>query len=145
MAKSKITSKDKSKQEVIKPVPYEDEMEIIRKVKTDGTVVYQSSFGSNIKTSSISLCELFSSFLDSFAAIVNLADNDSYSDFGCALEGLIQGSKRQLEETFTFLDRTIGYIDVDFICRGNWPYRTGRIVKASVSPPEKATGGEVSL
>jgi hypothetical protein len=41
MAKSKVSSKDTPRQEVVQPIPPDKEMNIIIKVEADGTVVYQ--------------------------------------------------------------------------------------------------------
>jgi len=41
MAKSKVSSKDTPRQEVVQPIPPDKEMNIIIKVEAGGAVVYQ--------------------------------------------------------------------------------------------------------
>ena len=45
-----------------------------------------------------------------------------------------------MEEMFNMINRTIGQIEVDVIDRNSWPYRSGRVVDVSLTPPKEAEG-----
>lgn len=109
------------------------EHEIVKEALEDGTIVYRSATnGDPLVTGVIDLCSLTHGWLEKCMDLVNLLDLDLYGKFGHILELLIRTSQLELQEVHDFLERSVGFIEVETVSRGNDFCRNGRVVGVRV-------------
>lgn len=117
------------------------DFEIIKQTQQDGTVVFMHPMGEvtgeTIETDEIDLYSLNHRWLTQIQALVDMLGDDEYTTFGSICEILINNTLLELDETFSFIQRSIGHIEIGRIPRKTCCYRTDRVVQVSVKPPEK--------
>ncbi len=134
---SKSKTKDTQRQETVQPIVPDPEMGIIRKTEEDGTINYYHPIGRSTKTYKGSPYEVFDMLLNRIEAVVGLMMED---DVSFVLDGLVENSRRQMEEMFEMIGRTIGFISVHIVDRKQIAYRHGRVVGVSLEPPKSGSG-----
>ncbi len=136
MTDQTISQQNTLEQDAIQPIPPPEEMEIIREVEEDGTVVYRHPLGGDVEIYEDSPYEVYQLFLGRVSAVAGLMDNDTFGSYGFIFESLVQEGERQMEEMFKMINRTIGDIGVHVIRHNNCAYRSGRVVGVLLTPPE---------
>lgn len=136
MDKSKISQKDTPRQETVYPAIPEDEMAIIRKTDETGERSYCNSDGDHIDTYEDDLYNFLTCLFDRIDGVIHLLGDDAYNEFGYILDPIIRHAQWQLYEIFEMMSRSIGEVNIDLICRNNWPYKDGRVVGVTLEPPK---------
>jgi len=150
MANKSISKQGTEKQETVPPIIPYPEIEILRETKEDGTIVYhhpnsfKSGTDSEQEVDFKDPYDVFDDFLRRLKSFIDQMGDESYEKVGFVLEALIRDADMQLEEMFGFIHKTVGNIEVHVIGRNSWPYRTGRVVGVTVTPPKKDTDNEAS-
>lgn len=114
-----------------------DDHELVKVTQDDGKIVFKHPVGSEIETDNIDLYSFIHQWIGKCRVLVDLLNDEDYSDFGCILELILQNAEHELEEVFSFVDASIGHIRIDTVTRGSFPYRTGRVVALSLREPKE--------
>lgn len=116
-----------------------DDYEITKETQEDGAILFKHPLGREIETDDIDLYSAIHGWLNRFQTLVNLLGDDDYGAFGSIFELLIQNAESELTEIFSFVNQTIGHIQIETVSRDSFPYRTGRVVSLSVTGKESTS------
>jgi len=107
---------------------FPDDYKVIKKTKEDGTIVYEHPIGEEIETYTNSLDMMMDIIINRFDAVSRLMGAEDYDRIGFLIEALVADARREIYETFHFLNRTIGEINCVIIQKNQTIYRHGRIL-----------------
>ena len=116
---------------------YQDYDEFDVEPQGDGSVIYRHPGGSQIDTYSLSLEEFLGSLVRKFKALVDMIDDEEYSNFGYLAEAVMRDFTIQADEALTAIADNIGDISFDLVSRNRWPYRGGKVLNAFLSPAQE--------
>jgi len=97
-------------------------------IQEDGTIVYEHPIGEEIETYTNSLDMMMDIIINRFDAVSRLMGAEDYDRIGFLIETLVADARREIYETFYFLNRTIGEINCVIIQKNQTIYRHGRIL-----------------
>ncbi len=116
------------------------EMEILREVGEGGEVTYKHpNSRSEVYVYKQDLVDVLNLILERFQTLTNMMDDKITAGFGMLLESLIRDAKRQLNEVFTIMDKTVGSIHCDVVGYNDSVYRPGRVLATYFEEVPKET------
>ena len=143
MAKSIITSIDKSRQETIHPY-FPNDCKIIKKVNGSGKVSYHHPTDRDneeeVHTYEYDLYSHLSHGLDRLQMLVdiNYGEDMELDKFYFVFKALVRDTQNQMDEMFEHVSNNIGIIEMETVGGLNTGvYRDGLVVDASVRPIKK--------
>lgn len=110
------------------PPVFPDDYKLIKKTKEDGSIIYEHPIGEEVETYTNSLDMMMDIIINRFDALSKLMVDDDYDRIGFLIETLVADARREIYETFYFLNRTIGEINCVIIQKNQTIYRHGRIL-----------------
>jgi hypothetical protein len=111
----------------VRPVPSED-YEIRQFIEDDGSIAYQHPIGNSVKVMQEDLPTFFQVVFDRMDTLIGLLDDEDYGRLGCLFDFLNAQAHRQIHEACEFLAASVGDITLDIVSRGDFTYRSGRVV-----------------
>jgi hypothetical protein len=141
MKKATEGEQNEGKGEAVKAFVRE-EMEIIRKIGSDGEPHYFHPMGEEEITFTENLFDALQTPWNRLEALVQMMDDDDYDRIGFLLKGVLESAERLYEEVFHFVEEAIdGTIEVDRMGHSGGIYRADRVLGARIKKASQVKEG----